>query len=41
MSAIFTTNTASKGTVKSVYEHLDSLVDAIAELKKAKINDFI
>ena len=41
MSAVFYENTADKGTVKSVYEHLDSLVDAVGTLKKEKINDFI
>jgi molybdopterin-containing oxidoreductase family membrane subunit len=35
MSAIFYENKVQKGTVKAVFENLDSLVDAIDQLKKA------
>ena len=35
MSAIFYENRVQKGTVKAVYENLDSCVNAIDQLKKA------
>jgi hypothetical protein len=37
MSAVFYENKVQKGTVKAVFEHLDSLVDAIDEIKRAKL----
>ena len=35
MSAVFYENKVQKGTVKAVFENLDSLVNAIDQLKKA------
>ena len=37
MSAVFYENKVQKGTVKAVFEHLDTLVNAIDEIKKAKL----
>ena len=37
MSAVFYENKVQKGTVKAVFAHLDSLVHAIDEIKKAKL----
>ena len=41
MSAPFYENTAQNGTVKAVFEHLDSLVNAIAKLEKSGIRDYM
>jgi hypothetical protein len=37
MSAVFYKNNVQKGTVKAVFEHLDSLVNAVDEIKRAKL----
>ena len=37
MNAVFYENKVQKGTVKAVFEHLDTLVDAIDEIKRAKL----
>jgi molybdopterin-containing oxidoreductase family membrane subunit len=42
MSALFYDKSAAQnGTVKSVYAHLDSLINAIDQLQKNGVNDFI
>lgn len=41
MSAPFYESTAQNGTVKGVFEHLDSLVNAIAKLEKSGIKDYM
>ena len=41
MSAPFYESTAQNGTVKGVFEHLDSLVNAIYKLEKSGIKDYM
>ena len=41
MSAPFYENTAQNGTVKGVFAHLDSLVNAIDKLEKNGIKDYM
>ncbi len=41
MSAPFYESTAQNGTVKAVFEHLDSLVNAIDKLEKSGIKDYM
>jgi len=41
MSTPFYESTAQRGTVKSVFAHLDSLINAIAELEKSGIKDYM
>tara|TARA_B110000037_G_scaffold215821_1_gene273808 strand:- start:217 stop:1002 length:786 start_codon:yes stop_codon:yes gene_type:complete len=41
MSSVFYENTAQNGTVKSIFGHLDSLINAIDKLEKSGIKDYV
>ena len=41
MSSVFYENTAQNGTVKSVFGHLDCLINAIDKLEKNGVKDYI
>lgn len=41
MSSVFYENTAQNGTVKSIFGHLDCLINAIDKLEKSGVKDYI